>query len=163
MANFDSFLGNLNSMGFYNFVLPWILFLSIFFVILQNAPFMPSEDKRKKQVAIIVSAILSFFAVNFPVNGIPLGTLLSNMFGWGGIYIAGVLVVLLFLGMFGFNLSTLIENKVALSFVMLLLAIMVLSAAGFPILQLDETTWTLIFVVLLVGGAMLFLADDKKA
>lgn len=161
MANFDSFLGNLNNMGFYNFVLPWILFLTLFFLILQNAPFMPSDEKRKKSIAIVVGAILSFFAVNFPINGIPLGSLLSNLFGWGGIYIAGILVVLLFLGMFGFNLSTLIENKVALSFVLLLLGIIVLSAAGFPLIALDEVTWTLIFVILLIGGAMMFLGDQK--
>lgn len=163
MVDFNTFLYNLNSMGFYNFVLPWILFLMIFFAILENAPFL-KDSSKKKQIAIIVSAILALFTVNFPLNGIPLGQLLSDMFGWSSVYIAGILVVILFLGMGGFQLETLTgENKMPIAIILALLAVLVLSNAGFPLIQLDDVTWTLLFVVLLIGGAIMFLGDSETA
>jgi len=65
---FNTFLMNLNSMGFFDFVLPWILFLVIFFVIIvQYAPFISGYDK-KKQIGVIIAAILAFFVVNTPLN-----------------------------------------------------------------------------------------------
>ncbi len=44
--DFNTFLSNLNNMGFFDFVLPWILFLVIFFGIVEKAPFLP-EGKKK--------------------------------------------------------------------------------------------------------------------
>ncbi len=162
--DFNSFMANLNSMGFYDFVLPWILFLVIFFVIVEKAPFLQQDTTKKKQIAIVISAILAFFTVNYPVNGIPFGILLSNMFGWTGIYVAGLLVVILFLGMGGLKLDDQTGgSKMALGLLLLLLAILVLGATGFPLIQLSDMAWTLIFVVILIGGAVVFLGGESKA
>ena len=159
MVDFNTFLYNLNTMGFYTFVLPWILFLMIFYAILAKAPFL-NDAPKKNQIAIIVSAILALFTVNYPLNGIPLGKLLSDMFGWSSVYIAAILVVILFLGMGGFHLETLTGGRtMPIAIILALLAILVLGAAGFPLLQLDDVTWTLIFVILLIGGAIMFLGD----
>ncbi|MCK5698918.1 MAG: hypothetical protein KAH93_03655 [Candidatus Aenigmarchaeota archaeon] len=159
--DFNSFLANLNSMGFYDFVLPWILFLVIFFVIIERAPFLTKETTKKKQIAIIIAAILAFFTVNFPVNGIPFGIVLSNMFGWTGVYVAAILVVILFLGMGGLQLTDLTgTSKFMLGLLLVLVAILVLGAAGFPVLRLDDMMWTLIFVLVLIGGAIAFLGSE---
>ncbi len=163
--DFNTFMANLNSMGFYDFVLPWILFLVIFFVIIEKAPFLP--DNRKKQIAVIIGAILAFFTVNYPINGIPMGILLSKMFGWTGVYVAALLVVILVIGMGGFKIDQLFgkskESQIALGLVLVLVAILVLGHAGFPLIQLDDMTWTLIFVLVLIGGAMLFLGGEPSA
>ena len=153
--DFNNFLANLNSMGFYDFVLPWILFLLIFFGIILKAPFLP--EGRKKQTAVIISAILALFAVNF----IPLGALLSQMFGSAGIYIAGILVVILFLGMGGWELGSF--DKYAVGGILVLLAILVLAGSGFPMPVISSNMWTLIFVVVLIGAAVLFLGGEEKA
>jgi len=160
--DFNTFLSNLNTMGFYSFVLPWILFLMIFYAILVKAPFL-NQAPKKNQIAIIIAAILGLFTVNYPLNGIPLGQLLSDMFGWSSVYIAGILVVILFLGMGGFKLETLTgENKMPIAIILALLAILVLGQAGFPLLRLDDVTWTLIFVMLLIGGAVMFLGETEE-
>ncbi len=151
--DFNSFLINLNSMGFYDFVLPWILFLLIFFGIISKAPFLP-EGSKKNQIAIIISSILALFAVNF----IPLGAFLSQLFGMSGIYIAGILVVILFLGMGGWKLGSF--NKYAVGGVLVLLAILVLAGSGFPLPIISSNMWTLIFVVVLLGAAVLFLEES---
>ena len=160
--DFNTFLSNLNTMGFYSFVLPWILFLMIFFAILEAAPFL-KDSTKKKQIAIIISAVLALFTVNYPLNGIPLGQLLSDMFGWSSVYIAGILVVILFLGMGGFKLETLTGgNQMAIAIILAVLAVLVLGASGFPLLRLDDVTWTLIFVILLIGGAVIFLGETEE-
>lgn len=184
--DFNVFLSNLNSMGFYSFVLPWLLFLTIFFVIIEKAPIWPTgpvmdtdgktpkKDKdgkelkgrnANKKIAILIAAILAFFTVNYPLNGIPMATILSDMFGGTAVYVAGLTVVILFFGLGGLNAEEMFGTskgaKTGLAFVLLLLAILVLAATGFPIIALDASTWTLIFVAVLIGGAMLFLGEDK--
>lgn len=154
MVNFNSFLANLNSMGFYDFVLPWILFLIIFYGIVSKAPFLP--EKKKNQSAIIIATILAFFAVNF----IPLGSMLSNLFGTAGIYIAGILVVILFLGMGGWELKSF--NMWVVGSILVLLAILVLGGAGFSFPYISGQMWTLLFVIILIGAAVLFLGDDGE-
>ena len=161
--DFTSIMLNLNNMGFFDVVLPWILFLVIFFVIIQKAPFIEGAPKGK-QIAVIISAVLAFFSINIPVHGIPLGRLLSTMFGQSGIFIAAVLVILIFVGMAGIKLDNIFGEskggKIAVGLVLALLAILVLGASGFPLPQLDETTWTLIFVLVLLGSAVLFLGGE---
>ncbi len=163
MMDLNGFLANLNSMGFYDFVLPWILFLVIFFSIISKASFLP--EKNGKQIAVIIGAILAFFTINIPVHGIPLGTKLAMMFGWSGIYVAGILVVILFIGMIGVNLENIFgstkQGRIAVGLVLVLIAILVLANAGFPLLALSDVTWTFIFVLLLVGGAVLFLGGEE--
>lgn len=181
--DFNTFLSNLNSMGFYTFVLPWLLFVTIFFVIVEKAPIWPmgkgkvkNKDTGKdedvdarvanKKVSVLIAAILALFSVNIPLNGIPMAQILSDIFGGTAIYVSGLLVVILFLGMGGLKAEELFGKssgaKTGLAFVLLLLAILVLGANGFPMIALDPTTWTLIFVAVLIGGAMLFLGSEEK-
>lgn len=177
--DFNTFLSNLNSMGFYSFVLPWLLFVTIFFVIVEKAPIWPSEEKEdpktkektkvpkpNKKIAVLIAAILALFAVNIPLNGIPMAQILSDIFGGTAIYVSGLLVVILFLGMGGMKAEELFGKssgaQTGLAFVLLLLALLVLGSNGFPMIALDPTTWTLIFVAVLIGGAMLFLGSGEQ-
>jgi len=105
----------------------------------------------------------SFFTVNFPVNGIPFGIVLSNMFGWTGVYVAAILVVILFLGMGGLNLGDITGgSKFILGLLLVLIAILVLGYAGFPLIHLSDMAWTFIFVAILIGGAVVFLGSDSS-
>ncbi len=153
--DFNSFMANLNNMGFYDFVFPWILFLLIFYGIVVKAPFLP--DNKKNQISIIIASILSLFTVNF----VPMGGFLAKLFGATGIYIAGILVVILFLGMGGWKLDSF--NKYAVGGVLILLAILVLAGSGFPLIAISSNMWTIIFVVALLGAAILFLEEETPS
>ncbi len=157
---FNTLLANLNQMGFYDFVLPWMLFLIIIFAVLQKTK-LPTDNQ---QFQIVISVILAFFIVNYVPYGVGFGTYLTTLFGSASIYIAGGLVLLLFLGVVGLDVSGSIgKNKIVLGILVAILAVMVFLGAGGQTLNISDQTATLLFMVALMGGAVLLLGSKSSA
>ena len=160
MVDFALMFSNLEGMGFYTFVLPWVLFLVIIYSIVTKAPFLKDIGGQAKQISVIIAAIISFYIVNYEWNGQFVGDYLTQMFGTSSLYIAGFLVLILFLGMGGFSINSIFGGK-WIPIVMVLLAIMIFfntgSAAQFNV---DDETMTWLFMLLLVGGALWFLNSE---
>ncbi|MCK5474173.1 MAG: hypothetical protein KAI53_02100 [Candidatus Aenigmarchaeota archaeon] len=167
MVDFNSMMDTMRGSGFDTFVLPWILFLVIIYAIVLTAPFLNSLDDKKgqkKQVAVIIAAIISFFIINFRMSdGRLIGEALTTLFGSMSLYIAGILVLILFLGMGGWSIKgedgSSINSLVVLSLV--LIAIMVFFNTGMAeSFNISDETATWLFMLLLVGGALYFLGKD---
>ena len=160
IVDFALMFSNLESMGFYTFVLPWVLFLVIIYSIVTKAPFLKDIGNQSKQISVIIAAILSFYIVNYEWNGQFVGDYLTEMFGTTSLYIAGFLVLILFLGMGGFSLNSIFGGK-WIPAVMVLLAIMIFFNTGAAAqFNVDDETMTWIFMLLLVGGALWFLNSE---
>ena len=166
-VDFNSMMDTMRGSGFDTFVLPWILFLVIIYAIVLKAPFHQEDAKQAKQISVIIAAILSFFIVNFEWQGQLVGEFLTQMFGAASLYMAGALVLILFLGMGGWSLKgdddkdKGMNSLVIIAFV--LIAVMIFfntgSAAYFNI---DDETMTWVFMLLLVGGALFFLGKNDE-
>ncbi len=106
MADLTSVVGNLEKLGFYDFVLPWLLFFALIFGILNKVEVLGKD----KKINSIIAAVIAFFIVNFtPVGGIS--AYYSTLFGvWG--MVGGVLLVLvLFIGVLGYKPGDLTDVK----------------------------------------------------
>ncbi|MFH1432999.1 MAG: hypothetical protein ABIG84_07330 [archaeon] len=157
MVNIYSVFSNLASQGFFDIVLPWILFLLIFFVVLEKAPFMDKDTTKKKQITIIISAILAIFAVIY----IPLGAILANLFGNAGLVVAGLLVVIILLGLAGVSLTEMTgSSKTLLGILVLVVAAIVFSSSGALNLNISDSTLTLLFMAVVVIAAIIYLGNE---
>ena len=160
--SFMGLMSDLESMGFISFVLPWLLFLIIIDGVLYNvAKESLGLDKKK---STILAAILSFFIVNFTPAGVNIGVYLTQLFGNASMYIAGLLVLILFLGMGGFKLEQIPGGKTTYAIIAFLLAILIISGVGgLPFLSaISASDMTLLFMLALVVGVVWALSYEKS-
>src|SRR3972149_11152293 len=94
MDPFSLLVGNLNSLGFFGFLFPWIFAFAIFYGLLTKAKVF---DNAK--VVGVLSLVAAFFVIGF--GGPFLAGFFVNLFGYATIIIAGILVIVLFLAMSG--------------------------------------------------------------
>ncbi|MCK5039404.1 MAG: hypothetical protein KAR87_00360 [Candidatus Aenigmarchaeota archaeon] len=157
--NFNTMISNMQNLGFYDFVLPWLLFLCIIYVIMLKAPFLQDREVDKKRVSILIAAIISFFIINYPVAGSSFGVYLTVLFGNTGMYIAAGLVLIILLGMFGINIGDLGEKKY-IGWTILLAVIILFLYGGSTIgtMAISSSMLSVVFVVLLMLAAMYFIS-----
>lgn len=157
--NFMDVLSTLGGMGFYSFVLPWLLFLIIIDIILAKGG---EPIGIKSNHAAILAAIISFFIVNFVPAGMDIGVYLTNLFGTMSMYIAALLVFILFIGMGGYKLGDVPGGKPAYILVLLLVAILIFNGiGGIPYVDLSTENITFIFVIALIVGVVWILGSEK--
>ncbi|MBI2085139.1 MAG: hypothetical protein HYT71_01350 [Candidatus Aenigmarchaeota archaeon] len=113
MATFDfiALQNTLKAMGFYDFVLPWLLAFAIVFGILQTVKIFKKGDASNTSVDAVVSLVVAFYLTIFtPYSGF-LSSFFSKLFGSSIIMLSSVLVLLMFVGIFGFNIKDLLSKK----------------------------------------------------
>ena len=66
--------------------------------------------------------------------------------------------MILFIGMGGWKLDSI--NSTAVGGILVLLAILVLAGSGFPLPIISSNMWTIIFVVIMLASAVVFLEDS---
>lgn len=158
--NFLDVMPTLADMGFFSFVLPWLLFVIILDAILVNVGKPMGLDKQK---SVIVAAIISFFVVNFVPAGMDLGVYLTKFFGTASMYITALLVVVLFLGMGGMKLEELPGGKTVYGIVLLLIAVVIFNGiGGIPYVDLSTENVTILFVIALIVGVVWVLGSKEK-
>ncbi len=158
MVDLTSIVGNLERLGFYDFVLPWLLFFAILFGILKTHK-MISEDPK---LNAIIAAVIAFFIVNFvPMGGIS--SFYSTTFGVSGMLLGAVLVFVLFAGVLGYKPNAeegglLKESKswmypvIAILFIAFAL-IAYMQATGSNLISgigIDSDTLTIVFILIFV-------------
>ena len=92
-------VGNLNTLGFYDFFLPFILFVAIIFGLLQKNKVFGEKDT--KAIDGIVAMSVSFFVINYT----PIGLYFSMLFAIGASIIGAILVGVILLGMLGIDMG----------------------------------------------------------
>lgn len=124
MALIHSMMGNLNHVGAFDIFLPWLLFLAIIYAIISKHEVFGTEVS----VQGIISILLSFFIVNYALPPY----FLTNLFGIMGMFIAGIVVLILLLGMAGIKLDELFgkDNKTALALAIAVVAVLIFIGVG---------------------------------
>lgn len=151
MANiFSKMLANLTNLGFYDFMLPWLLFVAIIFGLLQSKKTI-SEDPAVNGVISIVAA--------FFIAYIARGMFYAKFFGIFGGVIAGFLILIISLAMFGIKPEELFgSNKTALSITIAIVMLMIFISAGafeelFKTSINGDTVMTVLILIALLGAA----------
>ncbi|OYT35472.1 MAG: hypothetical protein B6U87_00075 [Candidatus Aenigmarchaeota archaeon ex4484_52] len=157
--DFNKMIEYMQEMGFYDFVLPWLLFLCILYVILLKAPFLQDSEVDKKRVSILISAVLSFFIVNFPIKGMSFGLYLTGLFGEVGMYIVGGLVVIIMLGEFGITMPDLGSKKTIGWLILFAIFVLYLYGGFGGVSIVEEETASFLFVIVILIAAMYFIAN----
>jgi len=155
MGMFDTLIANLNSMGFYDFVLPWLFVFAVVYAILAR-----TNVFNNNSVNGLVSMVIAFFVTGF--GGPAIGKFFSSFFGGSSIFFAGFLVLILFAGMFGFKVGDKIEGKF-LAVAALIAVVLFISWGGPAVagINLSEKTQAILFVVVVMGAAIAFVTQKQ--
>ncbi|MFH0890196.1 MAG: hypothetical protein V1836_03605 [Candidatus Aenigmatarchaeota archaeon] len=114
MAAFDfiQLQNTLKAAGFYDFILPWLLAFSIVFGVLQTVNVFKKGDGKLPNTSVdgIISLVVAFYLTLFtPYQGF-LSSFFSKLFGSSIIVLSGVLMLLIFVGIFGFQSKELFQG-----------------------------------------------------
>src|SRR3989338_10453648 len=86
---------------FYGFLLPWIFTFAIVYGLLGKIHLFGEKDKNKKsdKINIALAFVIAFFVTG--AAGPQLAAFFINLFGGAAVYLAGILVIILFLAIIG--------------------------------------------------------------
>jgi len=153
---FEVLVSNLSQLGFFGFLLPFILAFTVVFALLLESKVL-GDDKK---IIGVLSLVVAFFVVGF--GGPALATFLTTLFGVMIVIVSAILVIVLILAMTGSDISKLVENKAAVAIIIIaaiVLAILIASHWGLGIRLGNETVAMILFIVIL--GIVVALVAGK--
>ncbi|KHO47702.1 MAG: hypothetical protein QT00_C0002G0362 [archaeon GW2011_AR5] len=152
---FSILVANLNALGFFGFLLPWIFMFAVTYGLLAKAKFF--EDTK---IVGVISLVLAFFVVGF--GGPWLAGFFVNLFGYAAIIIAGLLVIVLFITMSGGSIGKFFDNKgVAAILVGIGIIVFFIAMGGFSVVVSDAVIG-IIFIIIIMAIAVYFIAGNSK-
>lgn len=178
MANpFPIVLGNLNQLGVFQFLFPFLLVLAIAYGVLHFTLGGAGDDKKKilpKSAIALISIIIAFFVMNYSGGlGNSLAIFFSQLFGQGMVIAVGVLLLMILIGLFGITPSELLKKEDksdSFKIIVGLLAIFVViifAAAGNYIglggLNLASNYWTAIIFIIILAAVVWALSREPSA
>lgn len=86
---------------FYGFLLPWIFTFAIVYGLLSKIDLFGKESKKAGKVNVALAFVIAFFVTG--AAGPQLAAFFINLFGGASVYLAGILVIILFLAMLGYT------------------------------------------------------------
>jgi hypothetical protein len=166
---FTILIQNLNSLGFYNFLLPWLFVFAVVYGLLAKASLFGGQNSR---VSALLGIIIAFFVASF--YGPTIATFFTGLFGGATYVLAFILIAVLFIAMSGFSISDLTgaaEKKKrwpVLLFLVVLAIIVFMTATGTVIsgIALNESAIAAVFIVAVLLLAVWFVVgkgeEEKK-
>lgn len=125
---------------FYGFLLPWIFTFAIVYGLIVKANIFGGETKK---IAAALSLVAAFFVS--AIGGPQLALFFTSLFGGAAIFLAGILVVILFIAMV-YTKEVKTESYAVIGFLVLLGVFLFLSSTGTILgISIDNQTATLIF------------------
>jgi hypothetical protein len=154
MDPFSLLVSNLNQMGFFGFLLPWIFTFAVVYGLLTKAKVF--DDAK---VTGVISLVVAFFTIGF--GGPFMATFFVNLFGYAALIIAGILVIVLFLAMSGGDPKKLFDNKAAILVIAAIGVIVFFVAMGGAMVFISDAVVGIVFIIILMAIAVYFIAGAK--
>ncbi len=153
---FSVLVANLNALGFFGFLLPWIFMFAVVYGLLIKAKFF--EDTK---IIGVVSLVVAFFVVGF--GGPWLASFFVNLFGYAAVIIAGILVIVLFITMSGGSIGKIFDNR-GMAAVLIGIGIIVffIALGGLRVI-ISDAVIGIIFIIILMAVAVYFIAGNGKS
>ena len=150
MNPFEILVMNLNSMGFFGFLLPWILMFALVYALLLKSKFV--EDQK---IIGVISLVVAFFVVGY--GGPLLGDFFVNIFGIAAVVLAGILIILLFVAMSGADISKLANKEIAAALIAVGIIVFIIALGSLGV-SINNDVMAAIFLVIVLAVAVLFIA-----
>jgi len=152
---FTILVANLNSIGFFGFLLPFIFTFTIVFALLYRSKF--TDNMRINGVLALVFA---FFVIGY--GGPFLASFFVNLFGLATLIIATLLIIVLFLAMTGGDVSKLLGGK-SVYYVLVGIAVIIFATAiGGMGVRISDSVIGIIFVIVLLAIGIVFVTGAAK-
>ncbi len=148
---FTMLVANLNALGFFGFLLPWVFVFAISYGLLTKMKVF--ENPR---IVGVISLVFAFFVIGF--GGPFLAGFFVNLFGYAAVVIAGILVIALFVTMSGGDFSKLFDNKAAAAVLVGVGIIVFFIAIGGSIVVVSDAVIGIVFIIILMALAVYFIA-----
>ncbi len=165
---FGTMIQNMQAMGFFQYVFPFLLSLAIIYGLLEYA--LGERIKSKSSLGLI-SLIISFFVMLYVSANPTIVGFLTNISGYWLVVGSGILFIILLLGLVGIKVE---ENflgqkygKYALILVVLAIAVVLFFGAGgqalvgVPSWAFSSEIWTVIFFVVILAIVMFMLGGGE--
>ena len=146
---------------FYGFVLPWIFTFAIVYGLLVKLDIFGKNER----VAPALAFVIAFFVT--AVGGQQLATFFVNLFGGASVFLAGILVILLFGAMLGRTLTDYwSKSGWALAVVVILGVVLFFASSGGGFLGVsisgDLATLIFAFIVVLVAAHYVISGREEE-
>lgn len=153
---FSILVANLNGLGFFGFLLPWIFTFAITYGLLTKAKFFENA-----KITGVLSLVLAFFVVGF--GGPWLAGFFVNLFGYAAVIIAGILVIVLFVTMSGGSVSKIFDNKgIAVILAAIGIVVFFIAVGGASVIISDSVVG-IIFIIIVMAVAIYFITGSAKS
>jgi len=150
---FTILVTNLNQLGFFGFLLPFIFIFAVAYGLLLKAKYF--EDQK---IIGVISLVLAFFVVGFGGSG--LAGFFVNLFGLATIVLAGILVIVLFVAMSGADVSKVLSGKGVVAAVVGVGIVVFFVALGALGVSVNDSVIGIIFVIIVLAIAILFVTKE---
>lgn len=169
-GGFQQMIQNMVSLGFFQFLFPFLLALAIFYGVIRWA----TTDKDGKQripnsASGLISLILAFFVMLFASANPGIVQFLQNISGAGLVGATGILFLVILLGILGFKTETIFAPsgwKWVFVLFIVVAALVIFFGAGagtlIPGLQVSSEWWTIGFFIIILALVLWFLGDKGK-
>ena len=155
MDPFSLLVANLNALGFFGFLLPWIFVFVVVYGLLTKAKFFENP-----KIVGVLSLVLAFFVIGF--GGPWLANFFVNLFGYAAVIIAGILVIVLFVTMSGGNVTKLFDNKAVAILMAAVGLVIFFVAVGGSAVVVSDAVIGIVFVIILMAVAVYFMTGSAK-
>lgn len=167
MSTFQVLLGNMQQLGFFDFLFPFLLVLAISYGVLKYA----LKEVLPNSAIGLISIIAAFFVMNYSGSyGVAVANFFTGLFAGGLMIATGILVIIIIVGLFGIKLSELGKAKtptalaLVIIFVVFLMFIGLIPALpGVGPITLTQDFWTIMFFVVILAIVMWALSTGEKA
>jgi hypothetical protein len=155
MNPFEILVSNLNQMGFFGFLLPWLLMFAVTYGLLLKSKALGEDQK----IIGVVSLVAAFFVVGY--GGLAIGVFFSNLFGIAAIVLGGIIVTVLFVSMAGGDISKFAESKEIMALVAGIGIIVFMIVLGTFGVTVESDVIAAIFLVIVMAIAVVFIAGKQ--
>ncbi len=164
---------NLQNMGFFLYLFPFLLALAIFYGVLYFAFYSetPADRKLPKSAIALISIILAFFVMLYSSWNVMIVQFLANLSGVGLIVGSGILFIAILLGLMGFKIEGLTGKEAGRSKWIFLIGVIVIGILIFfgaggdafgliPDWSNNGEFLTALFVIAVIGLAVWWLGSE---
>ena len=151
---FTVLVTNLNAMGFFGFLLPFIFTFAVVFGLLFKSKWVDNQ-----RINGVIALVFAFFVIGF--GGPMLANFFVNLFGLATLVIAALLVIVLFIAMSGGDASKVLGNKGTYAILAGVGIIIFWTALGSFGVNISDSVIGIIFVIILLAIGMVFVAGKS--
>lgn len=173
-STFSTLLGNLERLGFFQFLLPFLLVLAIVYGVLRFA----LREHLDSSASALIAIVIAFFTMNYSGEvGFQFADFFTTYFGATSIVLTGLLGIIIILGLAGIKVTALFGIKEGekipkhiWAFFLLLTFIgylVFLGAGGAELVPIPQNVITddfmaIIFFVFILAIAVWFLGEHEE-